>query len=95
MISKNAQSIVLLVLAVVGAIAVISAFSMWLMPWTMMSGTAMRGTCMMGGSPVALLMLALIVAAIVFYSFCRKPLRRAACGCDPDYEVHEEHENSS
>lgn len=73
-ISKNAQSIVLLVFAVVGAIAVISAFSMWLMPWTMMSGTAMRGTCMMGGSPVALLMLALIVAAIVFYSFCRKPL---------------------
>jgi hypothetical protein len=67
MAHRNTADIVLIILAMIGAIAVIAVLGMWLMHATMMGG-AMSGCCGVAGAGfwlIGLLILAGIVASVV------------------------------
>jgi hypothetical protein len=57
---ENPRSLIGLILAVIGGIAVLGALGMWLMPGTMMSGPMMGG-----GGLIGLLILVALVALVV------------------------------
>ena len=64
---RTALDIVLIILAVIGAIAALAVLGMWLMSATMMGG-AMSGCCGVAGAGfwlIGLLILAGILAAVV------------------------------
>jgi len=65
MANKEVTDVLLIVLAVIGALAVIAALSMWLMHATMMGG--MMNCCggMAGGWLIGLLAIAVLVTAAI------------------------------
>jgi len=68
--NKNALNVVLIVLAVIGALAILAFIGMWVMHGTMMGGMGGMMNCcggmMMGGWLLGLLVLVGIVAAAVW-----------------------------